>query len=144
MQLKVPSSGGRPISEIKQQAEKVVEGYANRFETELGDNLRQLRIYTQQYLAGPCQDTLRDIFNIVHDMRGLGKQFDYPYITIIGGQICDYLDSLHEGELPRNDVMNLMLYAFSTVEKKKVKGQGNEQLEEMVVLLGKMVSKVSS
>jgi hypothetical protein len=55
------------------------------------EKLEQARVHAR--LDGYSSATLEALYNVAHDVKGLGSTYQYPLVTAIGAQLCRLLES---------------------------------------------------
>ncbi len=85
---------------------------------------------------------IRDVFRVVHDIKGQGTTFGYPAVTEIAGILCDFM---REGKVTlspkQTQVIKLHLGALRLVLDQKLKGD-NEAAKNLVKKLSITASTV--
>ncbi len=89
------------------------------------------------------QDALAKIFQLSHDMKGQGGSFDYTLMTILGGNLCKFVEKLEDAESAEVEVIQLHIDAMDLVIAKRVKGNGGKEGEQLLNGLGLVAAKIS-
>ncbi len=89
------------------------------------------------------KDALALIFQLSHDMKGQGGSFDYTLMTILGGNLCDFVEKLEDAGSAEIEVIQLHINAMGLVIAKQMKGDGGKEGVELLKGLGLVAAKVS-
>jgi hypothetical protein len=91
--------------------------------------------------AGARAASVKDIYNIAHNIKGQGSSFGYPLVTRIGHSLC----TLVRQERPFSDadlgVVQAHLDAIRLILAKDIKGEGGEVGAKLAARLENMVVK---
>jgi hypothetical protein len=82
---------------------------------------------------------LATIFNIVHDLRGVGGNFGYPLVTRIGSMLCRFLEGRTSVSLAEIDVLRALVDTMRGVVTNKLRGDGGAVGQELCAGLEKLV-----
>jgi len=89
------------------------------------------------------KDALSQIFQLSHDMKGQGGSFGYTLMTILGGNLCDFVDKLENAGPAEIEVIQLHINAMGLVIAKEMKGDGGKAGVQLLQGLGLVAAKVS-
>ena len=89
------------------------------------------------------KDALSQIFQLSHDMKGQGGSFGYTLMTILGGNLCDFVDKLENAGSAEIEVIQLHINAMGVVIAKEMKGDGGQAGVRLLKGLGLVAAKVS-
>ncbi len=89
------------------------------------------------------KDALSQIFQLSHDMKGQGGSFGYTLMTILGGNLCDFVDRLENAGPAEIEVIQLHINAMGLVIAKEMKGDGGKVGVQLLQGLGLVAAKVS-
>ena len=92
--------------------------------------------------AGGDADSRNRLFRLVHDLKGQAGTFDYHLITVIGNDLCRFLEHSAEMTMPRLMVAGFFIDAMKRVADKKITGDGGEFGMNMINTLHRMTQKV--
>lgn len=89
------------------------------------------------------KDALARIFQLSHDMKGQGGSFGYTLMTILGGNLCNFVEKLEDAGSAEVEVIQLHINAMDLVIAKQMKGDGGKEGEQLLKGLGLVAAKVS-
>lgn len=93
---------------------------------------------------GKQRATLESIFEVAHDIKGQGGSFDYNLMTVIGNQLCLFIDGLdEEAEEQDIEVIKLHVDALQVVIAQQLKGDGGKMGTQLLSGLEGVISKRS-
>ena len=82
------------------------------------------------------------IFRVAHEIKGQGGSFGYDLMTLIGNQLCHFVEELAEAGPSEVEVIGLHLDALKLVMAKQMRGDGGRAGQALLQGLEKVVSKV--
>ncbi|MFN3462108.1 MAG: hypothetical protein ACK4ZN_13955 [Oceanibaculum sp.] len=74
---------------------------------------------------GQAQAQSQRIYNLTHDLRGLGSNFNYPLITRIGGSLCRFIEGLETASDTQLEIIRAHIDAIRAVLHNKMSGEGH-------------------
>jgi hypothetical protein len=74
---------------------------------------------------GQAQAQGQRIYNLAHDLRGLGSNFNYPLITRIGGSLCRFIEGLETASDTQLEIIRAHIDAIRAVLHNKMSGEGH-------------------
>jgi len=89
------------------------------------------------------KDALTRIFQLSHDMKGQGGSFGYTLMTILGGNLCNFVDKLENAGSAEIEVIQLHINAMDLVIAKEMKGDGGKEGVQLLKGLGLVAAKIS-
>ena len=141
--LKDRLSGDVP-SEIDFSAvESVVANLAQDFISRLP---KELEVIENAFIA--LQNNPEDsakaniLFRHVHDLKGQAGTFDYDLISVIGNDLCRFIERPIPWTPRRLKVAGFFVEAMNTVAKQRLTGLGGEQGRKMVDTLHSLSQKI--
>ena len=91
---------------------------------------------------GVGQELIGVIFRVAHEIKGQGGSFGYDLMTLIGNQLCHFVEELAEAGPSEVEVIGLHLDALKLVMAKQMRGDGGRAGQALLQGLEKVVSKV--
>ena len=86
----------------------------------------------------------QQIFQISHDIKGQGGSFDYPLMTIIGGQLWAFIDKREKAvDAGTVKVIGLHINAMQLVIAQALTGDGGAIGDQLLTGLEKVIEKRS-
>ncbi len=89
------------------------------------------------------KDALARIFHLSHDMKGQGGSFGYTLMTILGGNLCNFVEKLEDAGPAEVEVIQLHINTMDLVIAKQMKGDGSKEGEQLLTGLDLVAAKVS-
>ena len=89
------------------------------------------------------KDALARIFQLSHDMKGQGGSFGYTLMTILGGNLCNFVENLEDAGSAEIEVIQLHINAMALVIARQMKGDGGKEGVQLLKGLGLVAAKVS-
>ncbi len=110
-----------------ERAEQVIENMAVDYLNWAREDLSKLQSAFSKLKSndGDTTENLEAVFQLAHDIKGQGGSFEYDLMTIIGNQLCRYIEKL-EGSAGEADVevIELHVNALQAVISQELKGNG--------------------
>jgi chemotaxis protein histidine kinase CheA len=126
-------------------ADGVVKNLAVEFINKLPEELQRIQSALTELIDQPEEETHKTVlFRLVHDLKGQAGTFDYNLISIIGNDLCRFLERPIPMTPRRLKVAGYYVEAMQVVEDKKITGDGDEFGIRMVDTLHSMTQKVLS
>lgn len=131
--------------EALEQAEKLIAGMQDSYLEWVEEDLAKLQsLYDAAEKAeGDDRRKLLDgIFAVAHDVKGQGGSFDYPLMTVIGNQLCRFIEK-QEGEVKASHmaVVKVHIDALRVVISQRMSGDGGKTGDGLVRGLNAAVAK---
>jgi len=86
---------------------------------------------------------LARIFQLSHDMKGQGGSFGYTLMTILGGNLCNFVEKLEDAGSAEIEVIQLHISAMDLVIAKQMKGDGGKEGEQLLKGLGLVAARIA-
>lgn len=138
-------SGGGDISDkMLDRADAAVKRLSDQFTDLALDEIGKLDALLKEAAANPDRrrDIVRNIFMVVHDLRGQGATFDYPLLTRIGSSLCTFTENLDGSSDKELQVIGVHVDALKAVMTNKINGDGGPVGREIAKGLEIAVQKI--
>ncbi len=126
------------------RAEEVIASMSGNYLEWAEDDLQKLDEAIAKLDAdrSNCKTHLNRIFQISHDIKGQGGSFGYHMMTILGSQLCHFVEELEN--VSDNDIKAIRLHvdAMKMVISKRMEGDGGAEGEVLFSGLDKVVAKL--
>ncbi len=145
IKVKVNEGGPGAVSlETLQKAEAVIADMADDYMDWVSEDLTALQAAYDALAADLSlgKAGLDKIYTIAHDMKGQGGSFGYDLITVIGNELCRFVEPLEKLTPSHMAVIELHLSTMRLVVAQKITGNGGEQGNALLDGLEKVVAKV--
>ena len=145
---KVTVGGPGAVDEaMLEKAEQVIQGMSEDYLKWAKEDLLRLAkaFATLKASGGKSPDTaaqLDAIFSVSHDIKGQGGSFDFQLMTIVGNQLCRFIENLN-GKADANaiEVIELHVGALQAVMANKLKGDGGDIGKKFLSGLEQVIAK---
>ncbi|HJO69693.1 MAG TPA: Hpt domain-containing protein [Rhodospirillales bacterium] len=91
---------------------------------------------------GGGRDLLDTIFRVAHEIKGQGGSFGYNLMTLIGDQLCRFVEDMAEAGPPEVEVIGLHVDALKIVIANRMQGDGGQAGQALLRGLEKVVAKI--
>lgn len=135
---------GAVTPETLEKAEKVIVDMTGNYLEWVERDLADL---DEAYAALKAQPGVRDnldrIFRLSHDIKGQGGSFGFMLMTAIGNELCRFIESCEEVGPGQLDVVRLHIDAMKVVIGDRLRDDGGDRGEALLVGLQQVIDKVS-
>ena len=87
---------------------------------------------------------LKKVFLVAHDLKGQGGAFNYDLITILGGDLCRFIEGKKTLNTADIQVIDLYIHSMKNIISGRMSGDGGVEGEKILTGLDAVVSKISS
>ncbi len=126
------------------RAEEVIAGLSSNYLEWAEEDLKKLDDTIAKLAADKDNGKthLSRIFQISHDIKGQGGSFGYQMMTILGSQLCHFVEELEDAR--DNDIKAIKLHvdAMKMVISRRMEGDGGAEGEVLFSGLDKVVAKL--
>lgn len=133
------------VPDAVREAEAAVAALADNFLEWINEDIDRAKeaLAGAQDKPGDNQPELREIFGVVHNVKGQGGSFGYDLLTEIGGSLCNYL----RAEAASADEKQLRVIAghFAAMDfvlEKNIRGSGDAIGDRLIGKIAKLVANI--
>ena len=145
---KVTVGGPGAVDEaMLEKAEQVIQGMSEDYLKWAKEDLMRLAkaFAVLKTSNGESPDTpaqLDAIFAVSHDIKGQGGSFDFQLMTIVGNQLCRFIEQLNgKADASAIEVIELHVNALQAVMAHKLKGDGGAIGKKFLSGLEQVIAK---
>ncbi len=140
-------TGGPGAVDLKalERAEAVIADMTDTYLEWAAEDLAKIHAAVDELKAEnkDREKALAGVFQLSHDMKGQGGSFGYALMTILGGNLCRFIENLEDAGPAEVEVIQLHINAMDLVITKRMKGDGGKEGEQLLDGLGLVTAKVS-
>ena len=135
---------GAVTPETLEKAEKVIVGMTGNYLEWVERDLVDLDEAYAALKADPGDRANLDrIFRLSHDIKGQGGSFGYLLMTAIGNELCRFIEACEEVGPGQVDVVRLHIDAMKVVIGERLREDGGDRGEALLIGLQQVIDKVS-
>ncbi|MCW8914339.1 MAG: Hpt domain-containing protein [Magnetovibrio sp.] len=124
-------------------ANEVIASYSKQFALRLPGELSNIEDLHASLSASPTDEDLqKKLFTAVHDLKGQAGTFDYMMITVVGNDLCRFIEHAQSITPPHLKVMLYHIEAMKIIAQKRMTGDEPEGAQRMIDTLHSMTQKV--
>ncbi|NQU56724.1 MAG: Hpt domain-containing protein [Rhodospirillales bacterium] len=124
-------------------ADEVIYALAKEFVQRLPDEFTRIETALAALETTPDDETCNsELFRLVHDLKGQAGTFDYILISVIGNDLCRYIERPIAMTPRRLKVLRFHVDAMKRVAEDKMTGDQHEHGLRMINTLHSMTQKV--
>lgn len=144
LKTKVGKGGPGAVSpEMLERAEQVIADLTDDYLEWVVEDLEKLvgAFNDLKEGKGEAKDLLDKVFQITHDMKGQGGSFGYDLITIVGNDLCRFLEDLEKPGPDDIKVIALHVDAMRVIITENIKGEGGKVGKQLLAGLDLVSTK---
>ncbi|TNE67096.1 MAG: hypothetical protein EP335_01845 [Alphaproteobacteria bacterium] len=88
--------------------------------------------------AGPAAER---IYDLSHNIKGMGASFNYSLMTSAGTSLCAYIKGLPDGASLSKRVVDAHVRVYEVVLEHRIRGDGGERGQALVTRLGAIIAE---
>lgn len=89
-------------------------------------------------------DSINRLYDLVHNIKGMGASFNFDLMTAVGTELCAYLKARDSSELVSKRVLESHIRTFEVVLQHKITGPGGEQGDALMLRLKAIIQEEST
>ena len=143
LQDKVLKKDGEAVEPDFDAMDDIVQKLAKEFVKRLPQELKSIQDDLESLKAQPDNTDQRSaLFRRVHDLKGQAGTYDYWMITVIGNDLCRFIEHAETVTPPHLQVMEYHVQAMTRVMDQKMTGKAPDGAQKMVDTLHTLVGQV--
>ncbi len=136
---KVDKTGGKSLKQAVADAEQAIQRLSSDYGKYLAEDMVALEKFMAALKENPCDATFKDLFRLVHNMRGQAATFGFPLITEVGRSLCLYLLETEDKDDVHMALIEQHVNALRVIYREQIEGQGDTLSRQVVFALMKAV-----
>lgn len=89
-------------------------------------------------------DVVTRIYDLTHNIKGMGSSFDFMLMTEVGGSLCNYIKKLADDAVVSKRAVQAHVRVFDVVLEHKIHGSGGEKGAALIARLNVIIDEVSN
>ncbi|MCJ9428230.1 hypothetical protein [Kordiimonas marina] len=85
--------------------------------------------------------TVERVYDLAHNIKGMGASFDYSLMTEAGASLCNYIKKLEDGATASRRVIDAHVRVFEVVIQNKIRGDGGPSGQALIDRLAAMIAE---
>ncbi|HER26165.1 MAG TPA: phosphorelay protein [Rhodospirillales bacterium] len=144
MKVREGGAGAVDLAAIE-RAEAVIAGLADSYLEWVEEDLVKISEAHETLLENKDDPTdyVDAVFQIAHDMKGQGGSFNYDLMTILGNDLCRFIEGKTEVSETDLDVISLYIDTMKIVIAKRMSGDGGAEGQKVLSGLAMVVKKIT-
>jgi len=132
---RVPGGDGKLDMSVVVKAETALEEISAEFSDWMSSELDALRALRDQiHASGLDEDSKREFFLHLHNVRGQAATLGFPLVGQIAGSLCEVVQHVPAKDIPQ-DVIDHHVNAIFAIVNEKASGDGSEIARKLVARL---------
>ena len=88
-------------------------------------------------------DTVVRVYDLTHNIKGMGGSFNFDLMTVVGTTLCTYLKNLDGDESVNKRILEAHVRTFEVILKSRIVGDGGAQGEALKQRLQTIITENS-
>ncbi|MHA1598210.1 MAG: phosphorelay protein [Alphaproteobacteria bacterium] len=128
-----------------ERAEEVIAGMADNYLEWVEEDLVKIQKAYNDLKGDPdnAKERMEVIFGIAHDMKGQGGSFNYDLMTILGNDLCRFIENKETASATDVEVIGLYVGSMKVVIAQRMEGDGGAAGTEVLNGLAAVVEKLT-
>jgi len=84
---------------------------------------------------------LERLYDLAHNIKGMGTSFDYGLMTAAGASLCNYIKKLEDGATASRRVIDAHVRVFEVVIANKIRGDGGPSGKALIDRLAAIIAE---
>jgi len=128
-----------------ERAEAVIAGMADSYLDWVEEDLFRIQKAYDDLVAhkDDPKEYLDKVFQIAHDMKGQGGSFGYDLMTILGNDLCRFIETKETVSGTDLEVIDLYIGTMKVVISKRISGDGGAEGNKVLTGLDAVVDKIT-
>lgn len=129
-----------------ERAESIIADMAENYLDWVEEDLVRISDAQKKLKADPDnpKEAMESIFQVAHDMKGQGGSFGYDLMTILGNDLCRFIETKDSVNGTDIEVIDLYINTMQIVITKRMNGDGGEEGKKVLAGLNAVVEKITS
>lgn len=129
-----------PTSTNRQGIDKLKNTYLHWTRAQLEKLHTHLHLLEREDLKRP-DSMVNEIFDLAHNIKGLGGSFGYYLMTDIASSLCEYVRYMDNISDIQTDIIAAHATAMDVVITEEIEGSGGDQGNEIIARLQNMITE---
>lgn len=127
---------------VLEKAENIMANLKDSYLEWVEDDFKRLNEAFKALVADPeNKEKAKAVFNIVHDMKGQGGSFGYDLITIVGNNLCRFIEK-REKMTPKDiEIIQIHINSMRLIISERITKDGGEKGKAMLRGLDAVLAK---
>jgi hypothetical protein len=129
-----------------ERAESVIANMADDYLDWVEDDLVRIAKAQKELKANrdKSEEYLDKVFQVAHDMKGQGGSFGYDLMTILGNDLCRFIEGKKTASDVDIEVIDLYISTMQIVISKRMSGDGGAAGNQVLTGLAAVVAKITA
>lgn len=118
-----------------EKAEALIANLQGDFVVWVQEDLKRLQQHFDTAKAQPIEERalpMKDVFGVLHDMKGQGGSFGFPLVTSIANQLCRFMETRTSFGPAEMDTIALCINTIRLVVAERMSGDGGTKGEKLL------------
>ena len=147
LKSKVREGGpGAVDAAASERAESVIAELADSYLEWVEEDLIKIRQASERLQKNDGDKTadIDAVFQVAHDMKGQGGSFNYDLMTILGNDLCRFIEGKSDLSKTDMEVIDLYIGTMNIVISQRMSGDGGPEGQKVLSGLAAVVQKITT
>ena len=129
-----------------ERAEAVIAELADSYLEWVEEDLIKIRQASERLQKNDGDKTadIDAVFQVAHDMKGQGGSFNYDLMTILGNDLCRFIEGKSDLSKTDMEVIDLYIGTMNIVISQRMSGDGGPEGQKVLSGLAAVVQKITT
>ncbi|WP_417316639.1 hypothetical protein [Emcibacter sp.] len=129
-----------PVSQAQEAINSLSNTYLDWTRSQIRDMFNLIELYEDGQKSFSAA-VLEQIYDLSHNVKGMGSSFGYHLMTDVGGNLCSYLQKLDQPKEACFKVINAHIKAMDLIINDDIGGSGGHAGQKLLGQLQNMVEE---
>ena len=130
-----------------EKAEALIANLQGDFVVWVQEDLKRLQQHFDTAKAQPVEErahAMKEVFGVLHDMKGQGGSFGFPLVTTIANQLCRFMETRTSFGQAEMDAISLCINSIRLIVAERMSGDGGMKGEKLLKGIELVIAKFAA
>jgi HPt (histidine-containing phosphotransfer) domain-containing protein len=127
--------------EMLEKAEDMIAGMKDNYLDWVKEDLEKLQKAYDKAKSSMKKQDFQEVFEVAHDMKGQGGSFNYDLVTIVGNDLCRFIESVDEFSQSDSEIVKIHIDSIRLIVAKGLEGDGGEEGQQLLEAIKAVIDK---
>jgi HPt (histidine-containing phosphotransfer) domain-containing protein len=127
--------------EMLEKAEDLISGMKDNYLDWVREDMDKLQAAFNKAVKTMKKDDFQEVFEVSHDMKGQGGSFGYDLVTIVGNDLCRFIESVEEFSPNDATIVKIHIDTLRLIINNAMEGDGGEEGQKLLEGIKAVISK---
>lgn len=127
--------------EMLEKAEDMIAGMKDNYLDWVKEDLEKLQKAYDKAKSSMKKQDFQEVFEVAHDMKVQGGSFNYDLVTIVGNDLCRFIESVDEFSQSDSEIVKIHIDSIRLIVAKGLEGDGGEEGQQLLEAIKAVIDK---